>query len=104
MASVASWMKAVWARAKGGEEPAMGEYVKDCKLPGAPVVPVEAAASGPRVIAIAALHADQIMFIEDGVIVERGSHLELLARGGKYRALYDLQVRPETDMPLMAGE
>ena len=29
---------------------------------GAPVVPVEVAASGPRVIAIAALHADRIMF------------------------------------------
>ncbi len=50
------------------------------------------------------MHADLILFIEDGKIVERGSHLELLARGGKYRSLYDLQVRPETDMPLMAGE
>ena len=50
------------------------------------------------------MHADQILFIEDGQIVERGTHLELLARGGRYRALYDLQVRPETDMPLMAGE
>ena len=29
---------------------------------GAPVVPVEVAASGPRVIAIAALHADRVMF------------------------------------------
>jgi ATP-binding cassette subfamily B protein len=50
------------------------------------------------------MHADQILFIENGVILERGSHLELLARGGRYRALYDLQVRPDTDMPLMAGE
>jgi ATP-binding cassette subfamily B protein len=50
------------------------------------------------------MHADQILFIEDGQIVERGSHLELLARKGKYRALYDLQVRPEIDLPLMAGE
>ncbi len=50
------------------------------------------------------MHADQILFIEEGQIVERGSHLELLARNGRYRALYDLQVRPETDMPLMAGE
>lgn len=50
------------------------------------------------------MHADQILFIEDGQIIERGTHLELLARGGKYRALYDLQVRPEVDMPLMAGE
>ncbi|HEX4298558.1 MAG TPA: ABC transporter ATP-binding protein [Devosia sp.] len=50
------------------------------------------------------MHADQILFIEDGKILERGSHLELLARGGRYRALYDLQVRPETDAPRMAGE
>ncbi|MEQ1769955.1 MAG: ABC transporter ATP-binding protein [Devosia sp.] len=50
------------------------------------------------------MHADVILFLEDGQIVERGSHLELLARNGRYRALYDLQVRPETDMPLMAGE
>jgi ATP-binding cassette subfamily B multidrug efflux pump len=50
------------------------------------------------------MHADQILFIEDGQIVERGSHLELLARKGRYRALYDLQVRPEIDTPLLAGE
>ena len=50
------------------------------------------------------MHADQILFIEDGRIIERGSHLELLARGGRYRALYDLQVRPESDTPMMAGE
>ena len=49
------------------------------------------------------MHADQILFLEDGEIVERGSHLELLSRGGKYRALYDLQVRPEADAPLVAG-
>ena len=49
------------------------------------------------------MHADQILFMEDGKIVERGSHLELLARGGKYRSLYDLQVRPEADR-MMAGE
>ena len=50
------------------------------------------------------MHADQILFIEDGQIVERGTHDELLAQNGRYRALYDLQVRPETDMTLMAGE
>jgi ATP-binding cassette subfamily B protein len=50
------------------------------------------------------MHADQILFIEDGKVVERGTHLELLARRGRYRALYDLQVRPEADTPLMAGE
>ena len=40
------------------------------------------------------MHADQILFIDDGQIVERGTHDELLALGGRYRELYDLQVRP----------
>jgi len=43
------------------------------------------------------MHADQILFVEDGRIVERGTHEELLAMAGRYRALYDLQVRPEDD-------
>jgi ATP-binding cassette subfamily B protein len=45
------------------------------------------------------MHADQILFVEDGQIVERGTHEELLAKGGRYRALYDLQVRPGGDTP-----
>jgi ATP-binding cassette subfamily B protein len=40
------------------------------------------------------MHANQILFVEDGQIVERGTHDELLAAGGRYKALYDLQVRP----------
>ncbi|WP_025658237.1 ABC transporter ATP-binding protein [Rhizobium sp. IBUN] len=40
------------------------------------------------------MHADQILFFENGEIVERGTHEELLAAGGRYKALYDLQVRP----------
>lgn len=43
------------------------------------------------------MHANQILFIEDGSIVERGTHEELLALGGRYRALYDLQVKPGED-------
>jgi subfamily B ATP-binding cassette protein MsbA len=35
--------------------------------------------------------ADQILVIEGGRIVERGSHAELLARDGTYRRLYRLQ-------------
>jgi len=37
------------------------------------------------------LHADRILFLDGGRIVEQGSHAELLALGGRYRALYDLQ-------------
>lgn len=35
--------------------------------------------------------ADHIFVIEDGQIVERGSHQELLAQGGKYAELFNLQ-------------
>jgi ATP-binding cassette subfamily B protein len=38
------------------------------------------------------LHADEIVFLEGGRIVERGTHAELLALGGRYQALYELQV------------
>lgn len=43
------------------------------------------------------MHADRILFLEDGRIVECGTHEELLAKGGRYRALYDLQMRPGDD-------
>ncbi len=43
------------------------------------------------------MHADQILFIDEGTIVERGTHAELLELGGRYRALYDLQVKPGDD-------
>ena len=46
------------------------------------------------------LHADTILFLEDGKIVEQGSHDELLALGGRYRALYDLQTRPTEDIEI----
>jgi ATP-binding cassette subfamily B protein len=38
------------------------------------------------------MHADEILFLEDGRIVERGSHAALLAQGGRYRRLFDLQM------------
>ena len=38
------------------------------------------------------MHADDILFLEDGRIVERGSHAQLLAQGGRYRRLFDLQM------------
>lgn len=39
------------------------------------------------------MHADKILFIEDGKIAEQGSHQQLLALGGRYAALYELQTR-----------
>lgn len=37
--------------------------------------------------------ADQIIVLEGGKIVESGSHAALLAQGGRYAALYELQAR-----------
>ncbi|SEQ63350.1 ABC-type multidrug transport system, ATPase and permease component [Mycobacterium sp. 88mf] len=39
--------------------------------------------------------ADLILVVEDGRIVERGTHRELLARGGRYAELYDTQFSEE---------
>ncbi|PWI56866.1 ABC transporter ATP-binding protein [Sulfoacidibacillus thermotolerans] len=39
----------------------------------------------------AVFHADQILVLDEGRIVERGTHEELLQRFGIYRTLYDLQ-------------
>jgi ABC-type multidrug transport system fused ATPase/permease subunit len=36
--------------------------------------------------------ADMILVMDQGQIVERGTHQELLARGGLYKEIYDLQL------------
>jgi subfamily B ATP-binding cassette protein MsbA len=50
------------------------------------------------------LSADQILVLEDGRIVERGTHAELLAVGGRYRQLYDRQYRLERNRYVNPGE
>jgi subfamily B ATP-binding cassette protein MsbA len=48
--------------------------------------------------------ADQILVIENGEIVERGSHRQLLALGGRYRSLYERQYGAEKDEYINPGE
>jgi len=48
--------------------------------------------------------ADQILVMEGGEIVERGTHADLLAKHGRYRQLYDKQYRFEQDLFVNPGE
>ena len=42
--------------------------------------------------------ADQILVLDDGEIVERGTHRELLALGGLYHRIHELQLRPQEEV------
>ncbi|MBO6573914.1 MAG: ABC transporter ATP-binding protein [Rhodothermales bacterium] len=48
--------------------------------------------------------ADQILVLEEGRIVERGTHAELMALDGRYRELHDKQYRWEEDLFVNPGE
>jgi ABC-type multidrug transport system fused ATPase/permease subunit len=48
--------------------------------------------------------ADQILVLEGGEIIERGTHEDLLAAGGRYRQLYDKQYKFERDQFINPGE
>lgn len=48
--------------------------------------------------------ADQILVLEAGEIVERGTHEELLAAEGRYKQLYDKQYRFERNQFINPGE
>ena len=42
-------------------------------------------------------HADQILVLDEGRIVERGTHATLLEKGGRYAQIYDLQLREQEE-------
>ncbi len=42
--------------------------------------------------------ADEIIVLDRGRIAERGTHEELLAMGGAYRRIYELQLRPQEEV------
>ena len=47
--------------------------------------------------------ADHILVLKDGEIVEQGNHTELMAVGGTYREIFDLQLRPQEEVLLDAA-
>ncbi len=47
--------------------------------------------------------ADQILVLDKGAIAERGSHEELIRRGGIYQSIYELQLRPQEEVLLEAA-
>jgi subfamily B ATP-binding cassette protein MsbA len=48
--------------------------------------------------------ADQILVVEEGEVIERGTHAELLARGGRYYEMYTKQHGVESNLFLAPGE
>src|SRR6185295_5019936 len=48
--------------------------------------------------------ADQILVLENGEIIERGTHAELLEANGRYRVLYDRQYHFEHERFVNKGE
>ena len=48
--------------------------------------------------------ADQILVLEGGEIVERGTHAQLMAANGRYRQLHDRQYQIELDRFINPGE
>ena len=47
--------------------------------------------------------ADQILVLDGGRIVERGTHDELLENHGLYRRIYDLQLRDQEEFAALMG-
>jgi ATP-binding cassette subfamily B protein len=47
--------------------------------------------------------ADMILVLQNGEIVEQGTHHELIAREGIYRDIYELQLRPQEEVLLDAA-
>jgi len=42
--------------------------------------------------------ADLVLLLEEGRIADRGTHAELVARSGRYRQLYELNLQQAVDV------
>jgi len=49
-------------------------------------------------------NADKIVVLKDGQVAEEGTHDQLYALGGEYRALYDLQFRDQDARDVIAED
>ncbi len=49
------------------------------------------------------VHADEILFFENGRIIERGTHTQLLATGGAYAAMWKRQLDAREPKPALAA-
>ena len=45
------------------------------------------------------MHADCILVVENGIVVESGRHDELLRKGGRYASFYRLQLKEQSPLP-----
>ncbi|MFP3338900.1 ABC transporter ATP-binding protein, partial [Micrococcus sp. SIMBA_131] len=43
-------------------------------------------------------HADEILVLNEGEIVERGKHQELIEQNGYYRSIYDIQYQDRKEI------
>ena len=41
------------------------------------------------------MNLDEILYLDSGKIIERGSHNELMKQKGRYSELYNMQINPE---------
>ncbi len=46
------------------------------------------------------MHADCILVVENGLVVESGRHDELLRKGGRYASFYRLQLKEQSSPPM----